>query len=740
MGNFGENKHMLSIKRPADFLAILLPIAWLMVFHAHILLNPGRQMLQSDGGDGIKNYFTLAWFVEHNESWTQFEGMHYPYGDLVVFTDNHPALGWTLKAIGVQGDNVVAVLNFIMLFSLVIACFFLYDSLKLLGVAPYLAGIGALLIAVSMPQWGRMAGHYSLSHLFMLPISCWLLLKYIKGCRGKWWILASVFTATLWFFTHPYIGLMASALAMGVQLFIWIKDRGKKIGIRLLHFVLQAILPIALFQGFVLMTDTHFDRPTDPAGFWEFMGHLESIFLPTHGPLAKHFYELFTLNAIEWETWAYLGVGSLLLIPLVVVWHFKEKKRWTDFFKSDPSQILLWASCLLLLFSLGWIFIWFPHLAEWLSPVKNFRVLARFAWPFVLIFNLVIFGKALSNWKAASGYYRIAVLLIIVAGFVEAADWHSGLLNDSQLTKNYFSESERDAYQNMIDCAEREGCAAIFSLPLFHVGSETFDTHTSDGLVVESMKVSYFTGLPLVSSMMSRTSVSETINILQLNAPYNYSHPIENLVDTSKPLLVVASLETMDERERALLSNAEILGVVNNVTFALLDWEQLFQQPISLNPESDSLSIEKVPAYFDAYQALTEPYNVMIKLEPGEIELGLYECSFWYKRMEQNRIMEAFVVQKDSQNGEIKWIEFDTINRSCLFSGDSIRYSTEFEIDDTTAVYHLMLTNNRNPITSVEVGHFLVRPSNALVLDTIGDNQLRVNNHVPIPLSEFELN
>jgi len=43
-----------------------------------------------NGGDGMKNYFTYLNHVKNDTTFMTFEGMNYPFGENIIFTDNQP--------------------------------------------------------------------------------------------------------------------------------------------------------------------------------------------------------------------------------------------------------------------------------------------------------------------------------------------------------------------------------------------------------------------------------------------------------------------------------------------------------------------------------------------------------------------------------------------------------------------------------------------------------------------------
>ena len=66
------------------------------IFAPWMLHSPNSHFLKSSG-DGFKNYFTPWYHITYDEGYTWFEGMNYPWGEHIVFTDAQPAIVNTLK-------------------------------------------------------------------------------------------------------------------------------------------------------------------------------------------------------------------------------------------------------------------------------------------------------------------------------------------------------------------------------------------------------------------------------------------------------------------------------------------------------------------------------------------------------------------------------------------------------------------------------------------------------------------
>ena len=74
--------------------------------------------LFEDSGDGLKNYFSLSWYVLHDDG-LHFSGMNAPYGEHILFTDNQPILAVALrfvhKNIASRDGHIVGIVNILLI-------------------------------------------------------------------------------------------------------------------------------------------------------------------------------------------------------------------------------------------------------------------------------------------------------------------------------------------------------------------------------------------------------------------------------------------------------------------------------------------------------------------------------------------------------------------------------------------------------------------------------------------------
>ena len=719
------------LEKPGSWLPVLLASLWLVLFWGEWLFHAGSSMLTQGGVDGIKNYYALSWYLEHNESWTQFEGMNHPNGDLVVFTDGHPLLAWLLRCVGIGGCAAVGVLNLLILLSILPATWFTSRILQAENISPVPAAFLALLVVVVLPQWERLGGHFSLSHMWVIPLLVWLLYKTLQSApsarRNALFALASLAL----YFTHPYLGLMASGLALGVgfwSVLLTTTQKNKWLG-----FALGAgILPILIFQGWIWVFDTHLNRPTDPSGFWQNHSHIAALLTPQHGPLARLLQGVFNGGNIRWEVRAYIGFAALALGVVRATLFIRERKVSVDP-TNAAMNVLLGSTSLLALFSLGWIFQAFPALVDWFSPVKNFRVLGRFAWPWVYFVNLALLGWA---WKQsfASKLSRNVLLAVLLLGFWEAGEWHWALGRESIKTANKFSEPLGEAMQDVIEFAAQHGCTSILPLPYFHKGSEFWDTPADELLVEQTMMASFHSGLPMLSSIMSRTSIEETRTHLSWRSPFPYEKNGLHALEVEGNLLVAMRKDLLSPQEGWLHDQCKERMDANGCTWGVLSPHFLRNQPLletGIPMVSATSSSVKKKWYNGPPSGAIEEYTTLWSFAPGELNIGEeVECSFWFEQQERKRPTEAFFVVVKGANGD-SWQAFNTINRSCHFSGDSIRFSARFTPLNPEAEHRFVVKRPKNDLNNVALHHAMLRPTSVNVVDSLKDGFYRVNNHIP---------
>ncbi|PLX00008.1 MAG: hypothetical protein C0594_16300, partial [Marinilabiliales bacterium] len=384
-----------------------------------VLLNPGQYYF-SKTADGLKSYYVALWHIKADDTYTHFEGMNYPYGEHIAFTDGNVPLVNTLKffdsVFSFNHSQIVGIMNLFFLFSFIVASISLYLVFRKIKVSVPLAVLASVILIFISPQISRLYGHLSLSLTFAIPLSLYLLLLYAEKSN---WIRAIVFSAFLIFllFFHGYYYLfIAPVVFVYFVLDIIRKKRDRALIKKVLHLALMLALPVLVYQLWVLSCCSVADRPEYPWGFYELTSGWEGVFVAFkeyHNPLLR---DLMNMDRIPWEGLAYFGhvasfsflwvfslfafipyfdgikpLFTIIILIVGIVFFLLQRKRLKNALvltESFVANVFLWTGFLLLILSFGWPFVAFPELTDFLGVAKQFRAIGRLAIPAFYLLNI----------------------------------------------------------------------------------------------------------------------------------------------------------------------------------------------------------------------------------------------------------------------------------------------------------------------------------------------------------------
>ncbi len=504
-----------------------------------------NQVSFAKDGDGVKSYYATMWHIRYDQSPEWFTGMNYPYGEHIFYTDSQPLLSNSIRWISHHIADISlwtpGIINSFLLISILIGAIFLYLVLRKAGVHFLAAIIGATALVWLTPQLGRLGGHFSLSYVCSLPGIILLLMLYAE--RPSWWraILVAGWML-LMALTHFYFFGIAAVLLLVFWLYTFVYAPGGKrvLFMRLMHLVLQLVLPVLLVQLYVKLTDPVTGRPEVPFGFMFYRAYPESVFLPLQTPYFPKLGTLLQMRHVQWEGYAYVGlVGTLFFLGTVgflisQVVKGKFRKVLSPF--GDPfTGILFWAGTLALLYSWAVPFVFgLEGLLHYLGFVRQMRGVGRFAWLFFYGFNILII-IAVWRWHSArkSTFSVIAMAVILTILCADAWNNTRGLKNhiDNPFT---LPEPEKGF---RVDAKQYQ---AIVPLPYFHVGSENLWWTDDAGLLNSLMQISLANGIPTTGQFLSRTSIPQTFSQVEPFLPLNPDPQVFDRYDNRKLLLVSA--------------------------------------------------------------------------------------------------------------------------------------------------------------------------------------------------------
>jgi hypothetical protein len=751
-------------------------IGFLFWFYGDLICAPNAFMFNQTG-DGLKNYFTYAYHIKYGASSTNFMGMNYPYGEHFLYTDCHPALAYFLKLtaniIPSISNYSVGILNVILLSAIFLSIWVYYFLLQELNVKKWFALIFSIGIFLMVPQVERIGGHLALSYSMAIPLSWLLLLKQQKS-TGWFYTIVLFLNNLLWLFVHAYLGmivlsflLMYAFLQFCIQL---VRKEEKPI-----KALVSIVLPIVLFYIFAKLTDQHIGRTNNPSGFFLYYAEFDNIVIPSYGPLWTMWKSLIPTVNLEGEGNAYVGLINVLLILGIIIhgigslFSMKWRASFSRYFQHKPLNLSLISAFIILLIAMGIPFVQFPDLLDYFPVVKQFRAIGRFSWPFFFVF--MAFGAyqvqqlILALLQSKYRFIGITIIaLVIFVPFFEAFGRQQEIAKNANGKSNLFDKSVLDKdLQELIDQTESDKYQAIFSLPFYHHGSESFERPRNDLAMHNTLIFSYHTGIPNISANLTRSSVPESKKSVQLITPNYYPKPIQKELNDTRPFLVIYSDNELTEYEEDILSRAKQITPMQN-DFALyeLEYSDLFkdqrQEVIQsfynqFGPVITTDSLYKTDTtsfyYFDgfeklghanafqgngAYSGIKKGENRFTKFPPYTFEKDkTYQIKVWMYNGEQDALNLYFRLKVDAYDlAKDEWKNQLTLfpDKAEVIYGDWSLVEGEFKVDDVSNEIFISTIGKMNSKAALLLDNLIVMEKGLNVYKIQENNTLFYNNHL----------
>lgn len=532
---------------------LVLSLALLFYFFGKPILNLNQTFFNTTG-DGIHAYYTALYHVNHDTTFWRMNGMNYPDGEQVFFTGCQPILTNSIKAFSYIYDikpYTLAILNAVMLLSIVLCALFLFLIFEKLKIPLWLAVLSSLTLSFASPQIYRLNGHFSLTYQFAIPVFIYLLLCF-REKKSMWISIAillfvSLMTALQFYF---FAFLLLIALVWWIFYLAFETDEKrtfmKKIGFALVHFGIQIFIPFVLIQLLVKSTDPVTDRTQSPWGFFNLKAIPESILYPF-----KMWYDGNWLRNLvkpdmnyEWEGISYIGIMGLFAIfaSLILVLHsiikFKEQHVLLPFSDSFMNS-LFYASLFGFIIAIALPFTVFDnYLYNHISYFKQLRGIGRFAW--VTYYCMGIIGVYVIKMllQKSSWFYPLPIILLLVSA--TDAYFVSNLTAKAiDLQPDFWTEKTEHPNYAWIKKIDRSAYQAIIPLPYFHIGSENSWVAPEGSIYEYSYVSSLYSGLPLTSVLLNRNSLEQTYEHLKIiqeasGDPVNFVSRI-----STKPFLIL---------------------------------------------------------------------------------------------------------------------------------------------------------------------------------------------------------
>ena len=756
-------KNLISNKNILIWILAIIPV---FVFYYKIILNP-NDILLNPQKDGIKNYYVYKYYIDNNKSFSDFEGMNYPYGENFIYTDSQPPVAFTVKIIskifpGIKNIDF-AIMHYFILFSFVFSIFLFFKIFEYLKIDFVFSILGAWAVVLLSPQFLRIYGHYSLSYSFMFPLVIYFLLN---TKRQKLSNLIIFITSLFVFFLHPYIGLSLFMFTILVSLFKLIFISDFKIKRFAINIIIQSILPLILFFISSLLLDSHVNRSTNPAGIYYYHSYLKTIFIASFEPI-KSFYKIFIhFNEQPFEGIAYIGIISNLMILFIIGLGIKKiiRKKYKLPFDKNLT-IFLFSSVILLLFSFGIPHVYpFPKLLDIVPYLRQFRSLGRFSWFFYYsiniftIFVLFYFYNKFKNNKIISNIFTFLLLMFLTEGIL----YQKNITNNKFNVNNKFDLKITKQFQDIKSVIDTKKYQAIIPIPFYHVGSEDFAAIGSPESLKNSMLLSYHLNLPILGSMGSRTSIDETKKSLSILLPQFFRKSIMDDISDKRDFLLISSQGNKTDEEKLILSNSKLILKSDGFNLYSITYNDLFEykkyknQIISqYNLLNDSLHqkqgfvLSDTSKYFkfedfDNKSTSIKCYGlgskaikknkpaIIFKIKVGELKGNKsYILSFWtYNKGYGRTSFQVIWEEHNKITGKSNWHYSTDARFAKLIKNNWSLIEFNFKPENDSINYNLYLPGRNNGIDSIYIDNILIREADLDIYKKLKDNKLLYNNYI----------
>lgn len=714
-------------------------IIYFFYFH-YVFLNL-NSILSSITSDALKNYFTFVYHIKNDASAFHFEGMAYPYGEHIVYTDCQPLLTFILRLMPFTHDYLIGILHFIVFLSFLISPLILFDLFKLFDLDEFSAFFFALGLGLLSPQFLKInAGHFGLAYACMIPIAILLLCNYYKE-RNTQILIQLLIYLVLIFLIHPYMGLSISIFSFLIFLFHFVFTySGKRHLVIFIKESVFSLFPIILFKLFMLLTDHHPDRTDEPYGLNVMVENIDSILAPVFGPMKKIMEIFFNDRVAHYEGHTYLGLTSItlsLVFGVVLLLSFRR------IIFNKVLLACLFSSFVLLIISFGWHFKLLDSLGVKLAIINQFRATCRFAWFFYYalpIFLIVHFYQLIKS--SFSGRLKRLCLSLMPFLFMMTNLWEANYMFKLDETvfwqfKNIFHVPFLNAEEiKNIQLIRENNIQAIVPLPLFYSGSEMYDRTGFNNSMLPAMIYASHTGKPILGALMSRTSISETEETINLLNNYKINRPATSKLTEGNFLLIKTEKEILPDEER-LFNASKMFHQNDSLTFSLITKTNFLKKKFDkksiqyaykniLNPDSNEvvfISKNKLDVFNGANM---KNMSSIFSLDSNKITGGKYIVSFKFNYTLKNyHALACDLIITESEQNNLIWKYMIPLRiLSGFYKGFGVFESNIYL--DKNKKYEFFISGRED--RSYSISDFMLRPSEQSVIMVINPADTCYNN------------
>ena len=757
----------MKIKFPKINIALLIlifmSISFIVFFYGDILKSPNDYMF-SYSRDALKNYANFKYHLQYDKSLLNYDGVFYPYGESIIFTDIHPILATFYKSLSFVfpgiGNYSVGIINMQILLSFIITSVVLFFVFIKLKISEFTAILGAFSISVLSSHILLLQyGHWALSYAWAVPLAWYLLIQFLDNpSKIKWSILIATNTF-LWFLTHGYQGLSTLLFTASVFLIILIKNIKNK-DLLITHskyFAIQVIAPTLLYLILVKGLDNHSLR-IDAPFMTAYISDINFVLTPNNSFLKPifNFFSDFKVNGVFWDDIGnYIGVFTII----VVSWFLFRYSKYKYILKQNKFNLFIPASIIVLIYSFGIPFKYnLEFLLDYVPQAKQFAAIGRFAWIFyfiITVFSFYLIDNIVKNKVLRYSIVFVGALLMTMEGSAYHNKMSKFIINPNILK----SENIPTVYKSILDI-DASKYQAVITLPMFiEYGSPYVHNYTAKAGYLYSILPS-FTGLPSVNAVISRPAINEGRNIMQIFSSNNYTKAIQKDLKSEKPFLVLYTKDKLKKQEQDFLNKCSLIKSTNNYELYEISYKDIFHFDANeikkeLKLATDSFTIhsnfylsDSSFFYFNnfdnklndtslfgagAFSKLKIDKKPIMELLCNEIELNkTYNLSFWYYNQEFNQAFTAISLQEYNpfKNKNIQTIKVHPLHYD-IFYNDWCYVELEFKINKKSNILILESSSTKEFIDNkLYIDNLMIREVGSICYKQLSDSILIKNNHI----------
>ncbi len=721
--------------------SLLLITALIYFFHFHSIFFHLNTSLSSITSDAVKNYFTYVYHIQFDENPLHFGGMAYPYGEHVVYTDCQPLLTFVLRSLPFTHHYAIGIMHALIYLNYFISPLILFSIFKKLNVSQSTAFCSALAIALLSPQFLKInAGHFGLAYSAMIPYSIYLLVRYYHAPKARVLIAMLIYHCAL-FLIHPYMGFSMCVFSLMVFIFLFCFHAYRQLGWRLTALQLAAaILPIILFKIFMVLTDKHPNRTNEPFGLNGMVENIDSILAPVFGPMKNVMEHFFNSRSTHYEGHTYLGFFSILMsLALIFLFVAAFKKIKVN----KEALAILFAAFILLLISFGWHQKLMTWLGLDLAFMNQFRATCRFAWFFYYALPIFLICHFDNYFQSQFDMQKGRVLMFGISflffsfNFTEA---HYMFKMDEDVFwkfRNIFNAAQLNSEEKEnLYTIQQKNIQAIIPLPIYHSGTEMYDRIGFNNSMIPSMIYAEQTGIPILSAMMSRTSMSETKEGLNLLNSYKLNRPaIAKL--SGGDFLVIKTENNLMPDELRLFANVKEISHNDSLQFGIIGKKDFLKRKLD---ETKVILADKIHLLTDTTNVVyipfenREPYTVgqmqkftsLYALDSNQIKPGTYVVSLKYHYSLNNyHALACDMIITESHKDHFIWKYMVPIRLLSGFYEGFAVFETIIELDKNNK-YEFFIAGREE--REYRVSDFMLRPRNTTVIVKTSQQDSSFNN------------